>query len=40
MKLTYHPKIDNLKSIAFVAVILHQAQITILDHQPFYSGNK
>ena len=38
MKLTYCPKIDSLRAIAVVAVILYHAQITILGHQFFKGG--
>lgn len=33
MKLTYHPEINGLRAIAVTAIILYQAQITILVYQ-------
>ena len=38
MKLTYRPEIDSSRAIAVSVVILYQAQITTLGHQPSKVG--
>ena len=38
MRINSRPEIDGLRAIAFSAIILYHAQITILGNQPSRNG--